>query len=178
MRTWLVWTGARGKRVGIGFTRRFSGVEQGRRNVEMTRLAGRYLGMGSMSVEEVTHILLAINQTTFRPPLDESEVRTIVDSIARREKRKLAAMGLPPVIGGGSQPTLPPFPGVPVEPEPVPALTAVDELPQAGVVSDRNAAIAALDNVAQAAAETPNVPAPPPQVAQARAAASPAMSRR
>ena len=138
----------------------------------MTRLAGRYLGMGSMSVEEVTHILLAINQTTFRPPLDESEVRTIVASIARREKRKLAAMGLPPVIGGGSQPTLPPFPGVPVEPalepSPAPALTAVDEPPQAGAASERNAAIAAFDNVVQAAAETPNVPAPTPQVAQAR----------
>lgn len=151
------------------------GVEQGRRNMEMTRLAGRYLGMGSMSVEEVTHILLAINQTTFRPPLDESEVRTIVASIARREKRKLAAMGLPPVIGRGSQPALPPFPGVPVEPAlaqvPAPALTAVDEPPQAGVASERNAAIAALDNVAQVAAETPNVPAPTPQVAQAGAAA-------
>ena len=148
-----------------------SGVEQGRRNVEMTRLAGRYLGMGSMSVEEVTHILLAINQKSFRPPLDESEVRTIVASIARREKRKLAAMGLPPVIGGGLQPMPPPFPGVPVEPEPVPApaMTAVDEQPQVGVASECNAAIAALDNVAQAA-ETPNVPAPTPQVAQARAA--------
>lgn len=67
----------------------FQGVPKGMRNDTCTRLAGHLLSRG-ISEEETTNLLLAWNLRN-QPPMDEAEVRRVVASIARAERKKLEA---------------------------------------------------------------------------------------
>ncbi|NIS76034.1 MAG: AAA family ATPase, partial [Deltaproteobacteria bacterium] len=62
-----------------------SGVARGRRNDTAARLAGRYLAKG-LSVDETITFLLMWNQKN-NPPLQEKEIRSVVFSIASRERK-------------------------------------------------------------------------------------------
>lgn len=66
------------------------GVLEGERNDSITRLAGKYVGLG-LSKIEVMPILLEAN-TRFGPPLDEKEVEKTLDSIIRTDSRRSAAI--------------------------------------------------------------------------------------
>jgi len=59
------------------------GVKEGMRNVMAARLAGRHLGQG-ISKEEVLKILREWNMRN-QPPLDDEELTTVVESIAKAE---------------------------------------------------------------------------------------------
>jgi len=63
-----------------------AGVKQGQRNQAATRLAGRYLAKG-LSVAETLAILRAWNRRN-EPPLPDGELRSVVESIAKKEGRK------------------------------------------------------------------------------------------
>lgn len=62
-------------------------VEQGRRNDTLTRRAGTLLAHGVRPAQTLA-MLLAYNARFCSPPLEEAEVRQIVDSIAAREGAK------------------------------------------------------------------------------------------
>ena len=59
------------------------GVGSGDRNSAATRLSGRYLAMGMRSDE--VHLLISAWNSGNKPPLDESEILTIIKSISTRE---------------------------------------------------------------------------------------------
>lgn len=61
-----------------------SGVGEGTRNDSAARLAGRYLSLG-MSESEVKFMMEAWNARN-HPPLPESEIETVVESIKNKEK--------------------------------------------------------------------------------------------
>jgi hypothetical protein len=64
------------------------GVGQGERNATVARLAGRYLAPPkNLSPEEATAILARWNLKN-SPPLPEEEIRSVVFSIARKEREK------------------------------------------------------------------------------------------
>ncbi len=64
------------------------GVGQGERNATAARIAGRYLAPPkNLSPEEATTILVAWNRKN-SPPLTDQEVRSVVFSIARKEREK------------------------------------------------------------------------------------------
>lgn len=63
-------------------------IPEGQRNEELTRRAGSLLSRGIPPAEALT-MLLAWNQKHCKPPLPEREVKTIVESIARREMEKI-----------------------------------------------------------------------------------------
>jgi hypothetical protein len=60
---------------------------EGQRNTTMTQLVGRWVGMGH-SPAEVRAFAHFINKTKCRPPMDGSEVDSIVVSIVRRDEVK------------------------------------------------------------------------------------------
>ncbi|PMP94044.1 MAG: hypothetical protein C0169_07030 [Thermodesulfobacterium geofontis] len=62
----------------------YKGVEEGRRNVSLTRIAGSLFADG-LNDEEVYEILKVINERNI-PPLPEKEVKLIVKSISKRRK--------------------------------------------------------------------------------------------
>lgn len=66
-------------------------IPEGQRNTELTRRAGALLAGGRMSPSEALTMLLAWNERHCKPPLPESEVRQIVESIAARETAKQQA---------------------------------------------------------------------------------------
>lgn len=59
-------------------------IEEGKRNDALARLAGRMRRTGA-SQAEIEKALLAYNEERCEPPLDDDEVRTIAESIARYE---------------------------------------------------------------------------------------------
>jgi hypothetical protein len=61
------------------------GVENGERNVSITRLAGRYIGKG-LSREETLPILMDAN-SRFNPPLPVKDVEVCLDSVIKTHKR-------------------------------------------------------------------------------------------
>jgi len=61
------------------------GVQKGARNDTAAKLAGKYMGLG-LADEEVVALLIAWNRKN-KPPLDVSELFTIVKSIRQRESR-------------------------------------------------------------------------------------------
>jgi hypothetical protein len=61
------------------------GVEDGKRNVSITRLAGRYIGKG-LSREETLPILMDAN-SRFNPPLPVKDVEVCLDSVIKTHKR-------------------------------------------------------------------------------------------
>jgi len=61
-----------------------SGVDEGGRNVWLTHIIGSLLASG-MDPTNISTFMLVINQNYVRPPLGESEVKTIFNSILRRE---------------------------------------------------------------------------------------------
>jgi putative DNA primase/helicase len=65
----------------------YSGFQQGARNDGMTRLAGMLIGK-DIDLECVHSLLVGFNERFNEPPLDESEIKTIVSSIAEREIKK------------------------------------------------------------------------------------------
>jgi hypothetical protein len=64
-----------------------NGVDDGHRNDTIARLAGHFLRK-RVDPFVVLETLLAWNAVRCRPPLDDAEVATIVDSIARREAKR------------------------------------------------------------------------------------------
>mgnify|MGYP001565764130 CR=1 FL=1 len=65
-------------------------IEEGQRDVEITRKAGVLFRAG-LPAPAVYQTLLVVNKTQCHPPLPETQVRKIVVSIARREKAKTEA---------------------------------------------------------------------------------------
>jgi hypothetical protein len=66
------------------------GVVEGGRNTALTRLAGLLLRQ-RVDALVALELLTAWNQTRCQPPLEDSEVTTIVDSIARAELKRRGA---------------------------------------------------------------------------------------
>lgn len=73
-------------------TKALEGVGEGERNDTATRLAGRYAGKG-ISQEEAWLTLSAWNQKN-EPPMDEEELKAVIESIYSKENRSKA----PPLI--------------------------------------------------------------------------------
>jgi Primase C terminal 1 (PriCT-1) len=63
------------------------GVAEGQRNDSIARLTG-YLLSRRVDAVVVFELLTAWNEARCRPPLTESEIATIVDSIARCELKR------------------------------------------------------------------------------------------
>jgi hypothetical protein len=61
------------------------GVSQGKRNISIARLTGRYLNK-RLSREEILPILLDVNSQN-KPPLDKREVERTVDSVIKTHQR-------------------------------------------------------------------------------------------
>jgi len=59
-------------------------LEEGERDVELTRRVGKLIGSG-IPPEEVLTLAHELNQTHCKPPLPDEQVEKIVDSIKRRE---------------------------------------------------------------------------------------------
>lgn len=72
-----------------GWEKEYFGVAVGRRNDALTKLAGRYAGKG-LSREETLLSLTAAN-STYNPPLPESEVINILNSILKTHQRNKKA---------------------------------------------------------------------------------------
>lgn len=76
------------------------GIPQGDRNETITRVAGHYARQKDdakamdKSLEELTELVLGVNNTYCKPPLGELEVKRICMSIYEREKRKLGVRAL------------------------------------------------------------------------------------
>ena len=66
------------------------GVKEGERNETVTRFAGKYVGMGKLSREEILLTLQGIN-SKFDPPLDQDEVEKTLDSVIKTHERNHAA---------------------------------------------------------------------------------------
>lgn len=66
-------------------------ITEGQRNNELTRRAGSLLANGRMHPEDALTMLLAWNQEHCKPPLEEQEVKKIVESIGKAEARKQAS---------------------------------------------------------------------------------------
>jgi putative DNA primase/helicase len=64
----------------------FQGVCEGERNTSLVKETGRLLGKG-LSRSEILPVLLQAN-SSFNPPLDETEVETILDSMIKKDERK------------------------------------------------------------------------------------------
>ncbi|MDY0222993.1 MAG: bifunctional DNA primase/polymerase [Desulfobacterium sp.] len=62
-------------------------IEDGERNQQLTRLAGKYAGKG-LSYDEIFTALWGENLLKCDPPKDKDEVRTIANSIHNREQSK------------------------------------------------------------------------------------------
>jgi putative DNA primase/helicase len=62
-------------------------IPQGKRNGELTRRAGSLLARG-IPAGEVLTMLQAWNETHSKPPLPQGEVKTIVESISKKEQQK------------------------------------------------------------------------------------------
>ena len=62
-------------------------IPEGQRNQELTRRAGSLLARG-LPAGEVLTMLLAWNERHCKPPLPEREVKTIVESISKKEAQK------------------------------------------------------------------------------------------
>lgn len=71
-------------------------IPQGQRNNTLTSIAGKARQVLGMDKEELFQFLLSQNQKRCKPPLPESEVRTIANSVGRYEVKPA-----PPVIIGG-----------------------------------------------------------------------------
>ena len=65
----------------------FAPVVEGSRNMRLTQVAGSLIAKGH-SPEEVLWILKQVNDT-YVPPLDDEEIRTIIDSLFTIDNRKL-----------------------------------------------------------------------------------------
>lgn len=65
----------------------FDPVEEGGRNVELTRRAGYLIGTMRLSHSEALEALLEINRMCCKPPLPDDEVAKIAHSIAKRNER-------------------------------------------------------------------------------------------
>lgn len=65
-------------------------ITKGERDVELTRRAGSFLAGGRMAPAEALTMLLAWNKEHCKPPLEESLVQKIVDSIAKKQAAKPA----------------------------------------------------------------------------------------
>jgi hypothetical protein len=63
------------------------GAGEGERNTAVTRIAGHFIGVGN-GIDETISILSLWNRSLCRPPLDESELETAVNSISKRQRRK------------------------------------------------------------------------------------------
>ena len=63
------------------------GVPEGQRNDVATRLAGHYLALTKGSVNETTTILESFADRC-QPPMPHQELRSVIESVARREKQK------------------------------------------------------------------------------------------
>lgn len=75
-------------KVGGGVLRElYTPVVEGGRNNAMTRRAGFLLGVRKMTEQQALEALLDINQRCCQPPLDACEVRAVIRSIAKRERR-------------------------------------------------------------------------------------------
>lgn len=74
-------------------------IPQGQRNATLTRLAGNLLHNRHIPPGTVFSMLQAINNERCKPPLQASEVETIVKSIARLEAQKPAATQDPATSG-------------------------------------------------------------------------------
>jgi hypothetical protein len=63
-----------------------AGVDEGQRNVQLTRIVGHWLSgrLEPLEVYELAHIVTR----QWRPPMEPAEVDRVLDSIARRELRK------------------------------------------------------------------------------------------
>lgn len=68
------------------------GVDEGNRDIWLTRQYGRLISLG-MTFEKAYEFILLINEYYVRPPLTDKEVNKTVLSIAKKEKRKLERMG-------------------------------------------------------------------------------------
>ena len=64
-----------------------SGVEKGRRNESLARLAGHLL-RHDVHIDVVTELAYVINNHRFQPPLEHKEVDGVVNSIAAAEQRR------------------------------------------------------------------------------------------
>ncbi len=63
-------------------------LTEGNRNTELTKRAGSLLAKGKMGQEDAFPMLMAWNQEHCKPPLEEQEVKQIVESIANKERSK------------------------------------------------------------------------------------------
>ena len=88
-----------------------AGVDDGQRNVELTRFVGHLLRKG-VDVYLVADLAHLVNKHRFRPPLDREEVDRVIDSIAATELRRRGVSNQQPILarkgvrrcdgGGGS----------------------------------------------------------------------------
>lgn len=67
-------------------------VRSGKRNQEMTRIAGKLRRQGFVA-EEMLQCMLSVNAQRFLPPLKEDEVRTIANSIAKKNPARVLIDG-------------------------------------------------------------------------------------
>jgi hypothetical protein len=65
-------------------------IVSGQRNEALTQVAGRLLGPAPLVPKEAYMLLLLINQEYSKPPLPENEIKAIVKSINRSEKKSVA----------------------------------------------------------------------------------------
>lgn len=63
-------------------------LSEGGRNVTMTRVVGM-LARGGMTIKELAEMADNINQASCKPPLDDREMKRIVESVHRREAQKV-----------------------------------------------------------------------------------------
>jgi hypothetical protein len=64
------------------------GVEEGRRNQTIAKIAGLLFRRMPREAELAAELLACWNQQRCRPPLEADELRTVLDSIADRERRR------------------------------------------------------------------------------------------
>lgn len=74
------------------------GVPKGERNPTAARLVGRYLLKG-LSPGEILDMLRSWNQRN-SPPLDERELRSVVESVAKTHERQQTSQGIDPAEEG------------------------------------------------------------------------------
>ncbi|MBF9023283.1 DNA primase [Rhodobacterales bacterium FZCC0069] len=65
----------------------FKPIAEGERNTLLTQRAGLLIGARKLNENDALAVLLDINKRCCTPPLDESEVRSIVKSISKRSRR-------------------------------------------------------------------------------------------
>lgn len=67
-------------------------IRSGNRNVEMTRIAGKLRRIG-FQAEEMLAAMLKVNAQRFSPPMKEEELRTIAQSIAKKDPARVLIDG-------------------------------------------------------------------------------------